>query len=123
MADEGDFASARSLFARTFHHFATEPAGLGLLMHCAVGEDDPKGAADAQLQIEKLGTCQPRLHTQAAAGWPARHFANRQIKEFELGDVSRDVQASAGVCGFHAWGSAMSWRRTQAWLRGPSKPL
>src|SRR5258708_6219400 len=81
MADEGDFASARALFARYVVISPAEPAAWAYLMRCAVGENDPKGAADAQRQIENLAPANLGLHTQAAS-WLAsstfREVTNRE---------------------------------------------
>src|SRR5258708_16773387 len=104
MADEGDFASAKSLFARYSVILPTEPSAWAYLMRCAVGEDDPKSASDAQRQIENLAPANLALHVKAdcwLAGWAFRELTD---KEFELVMSLAPSQASGGSLWFSRLG-------------------
>ncbi len=104
MADEGDFASARSLFARYVVISPTEPAAWAYLMRCGVGEDDPKGAADAQRQIENLAPANLALHEQAACWLASSAFREVTNKEFELVMALAPSQTSSGSLWFSRLG-------------------
>jgi|SRR5882762_107589 len=84
MVEEGDFASGSSLFRK---YIAISPADAGAwayLVRCAVGQNDPKGAADAQRQIELLAPTNLALHAQAAC-WVANSAISEVTgREFEL---------------------------------------
>src|SRR6266853_3541855 len=96
MADEGDFASARSLFARYVVISPTEPAAWAYVMRCAVGEDDPKRAAHAQRQIENFAPANLGLHTQAACWLASSTFREVTNKEFELVIALAPSQTGSG---------------------------
>src|SRR5216684_868574 len=104
MADEGDFASARALFARYVVISPAEPAAWAYLMRCAVGEDDPKGAADAQRQIENLAPANLGLHTQAACWLAGSAFHDVTDKEFGLVMALARSQTSGGSLWFSRLG-------------------
>ena len=104
MADEGDFASAKSLFARYVVISPTVPAAWAYLMRCAVGEDDPKGAANAQRQIENLAPANLGLHTQAACWLASSTFREVTNKEFELVIALAPSQTSSGSLWFSRLG-------------------
>src|SRR6266849_4709302 len=104
MADEGDFASAKSLFARYVVISPTEPASWAYLMRCAVGEDDRKGAAHAQHQIENLAPANLGLHTQAACWLAGSAFHDVTDKEFGLVMALARSQTSGGSLWFSRLG-------------------
>ncbi len=104
MADEGDFASAKSLFARYVVISPTEPAAWAYLLRCAVGEDDPKGVAHAQRQIENLAPANLGLHTQAACWLASSTFREVTNKEFELVIALAPSQTSSGGLWFSRLG-------------------
>ncbi len=104
MADEGDFASARSLFARYVVISPTAPAAWAYLMRCAVGEDDLKGAAHAQRQIENLAPANLGLHTQAACWLASSTFREVTNKEFEIVIALAPSQTSSGSLWFSRLG-------------------
>ncbi len=104
MADEGDFASARSLFARYVVISPTEPAAWAYVMRCAVGEDDPKSAAHAQRQIENLAPANLGLHTQAACWLASSTFREVTNKEFEIVIALAPSQTSSGSLWFSRLG-------------------
>ncbi len=104
MADEGDFASARSLFARYVVISPTEPSAWAYLIRCAVGEDDPKSAVDAQRQIENLAPANLGLHTQTACWLASSTFREVTNKEFELVIALAPSQTSSGSLWFSRLG-------------------
>ncbi len=104
MADEGDFASAKSVFTRYVIISPTEAAAWAYLMRCAVGEDDPKGAAHAQRQIENLAPANLGLHTQAACWLASSTFREVTNKEFELVITLAPSQTSSGSLWFSRLG-------------------
>ena len=104
MADKGDFASARSLFARYVVISPTEPAAWAYLMRCAVGENDPKGAAHAQRQIENLAPANLSLHAQSACWLASSTFREVTNKEFELVIALAPTQTSSGSLWFSRLG-------------------
>src|SRR5216684_3600704 len=104
MADEGDFVAARSLFTRYVVISPAEPAAWAYLMRCAMGEDDRKGAADAQRQIENLAPASLALHTQAACWLASSAFREVTNKEFELVMALAPSQTSSGSLWFSRLG-------------------
>ncbi len=104
MADEGDFVAARSLFTRYVVISPAEPAAWAYLMRCAMGEDDRKGAADAQRQIENLAPASLALHTQVGCWLAGSAFRESTDKEFELVMALAPSQTSGGSLWFSRLG-------------------
>jgi len=82
-------------------------------MHCAVGEDDPKGAADAQLQLRTWHLPTSPCTRKLPAGWPLGiSRIDRQRVELVMSLATSGQRRESVV--LTLWGSAMSWRRTQS---------
>ncbi|MHB8500629.1 MAG: tetratricopeptide repeat protein [Candidatus Acidiferrales bacterium] len=84
MVEAGDFASADILFRKYVMISPSEPGAWAYLIRCAVGQDDPKGAADAQRQIELLAPTNLALHAQAACSLAGSEFSEVTGHEFDL---------------------------------------
>jgi len=123
MVEEGDFASGSSLFRK---YIAISPADAGAwayLVRCAVGQNDPKGAADAQRQIELLAPTNLALHAQAAC-WVANSGISEVTgREFELVMSLAPTGPGAGPCGTRVWDSATTALTTQFGPAGLYEPL
>jgi O-antigen biosynthesis protein len=84
MVEEGNFSSADSLFQKYVLISPGEPGAWAYLVRCAVGQDDARGAAEAQRQIEELAPANLAVHAQAAC-WLAGSAISEVIRhEFEL---------------------------------------
>ncbi len=123
MADEGDFASAKSLFARYSVILPTEPSAWAYLMRCAVGEDDPKSASDAQRQIENLAPANLALHVQAACWLAGSAFRELTDKEFELVMSLAPSQASGGSLWFSRLGQWVEAGNIELEAANPERAL
>ncbi|GAC1639322.1 MAG: hypothetical protein NVS9B14_20460 [Candidatus Acidiferrum sp.] len=84
MIEEGDFASAQSLFRKYVAISPAEPGAWAYLLRCAVALKDPTGAGEAQLQIEHLAPANLALHTQAACWLAPSNFLAATNREFDL---------------------------------------
>jgi len=82
--EEGDFASADALFRRYLVISPSEPGAWAYLVRCAVGQSDPKEAAEAQRQIEALAPTNVALHIQVACWLAGSGIADVTGREFEL---------------------------------------
>ena len=97
MAEEKDFASASSLFGKYVELSPAEPGAWAYLVRCAVGQDDARGAADAQRQIERLAPANLALHVQAACWLAGSAISEVTRHEFELVmSLASDQTSSAG---------------------------
>jgi tetratricopeptide (TPR) repeat protein len=96
MVEEGDFVSAGSLFQKYVAISSAEPAAWAYLIRCAVGQDDARGAADAQRQIEQLAPGNLALHAQAACWLAGSAISEVSRHEFELVMSLAPNQTSSG---------------------------
>jgi tetratricopeptide (TPR) repeat protein len=97
MLEEGDFASAVTLFRKYVAILPSEPGAWAYLIRCAVGQDDPNGAADAQRQIELLAPTNLALHVQAACSLAGSRISEVTAHEFELVMSLAPHQTSGGA--------------------------
>ncbi len=104
MVEEGDFASASSLFEKYVGISPTDTGAWAYLIRCAVGEDDSKKAADAQRQIESLAPANLALHTQAGCWLAGSAIPGVTRKEFELVMSLAPSQTSGGSLWFSRLG-------------------
>jgi len=84
MVDEGDFASASTLFREYVAISPAEPGAWAFLVRCAVGQNDPTGAAEAQRQMERLAPANLALHVQAACWLAGSGISEVTGREFEV---------------------------------------
>jgi tetratricopeptide (TPR) repeat protein len=84
MVEEGDFVSADSLLRKYIAISPAEPAVWAYLVRCAVGQNDPGGAADAQSQMERLAPTNLALHAQTACWLAGSAISEVTTHEFEL---------------------------------------
>ncbi len=96
MVEEGDFASACPLLQRYVVIHPNEPGAWAYLVRCAVGQDDPRGASDAQRQIERLAPANLALHAQAACWLAGSAISEVTSHEFELVMSLEPYQTGSG---------------------------
>jgi tetratricopeptide (TPR) repeat protein len=96
LLDEGDFVSASSLFREYVAISPAEPGAWAYLVRCAVGQNDTKGAADAQHEIERLAPANVALHAQAACWLAGSAISEVTRHEFELVMSLAPGQTSTG---------------------------
>jgi tetratricopeptide (TPR) repeat protein len=96
LLDERDFDSASSLFTRYVALSPAEPGAWAYLIRCAVGQNDTKGAVDAQHEIERLAPANLALHAQAACWLAGSTIPGVTSREFELVMSLAPRQTSAG---------------------------
>lgn len=96
MVDEGDFASASTLFREYVAISPAEPGAWAFLVRCAVGQNDPTGAAEAQRQIARLAPANLALHVQAACWLAGSGNSEVTGREFEVVMSLTRSQSSRG---------------------------
>ncbi len=122
MLEERDFVSASSLFRQYTAISPAEPGAWAYLLRCAVGQDDARGAADAQREIERLAPANLALHAQAACWLAGSAISEGTKREFELVmSLAPDQTSSAGPwysrvgqCYEHARDTSRATRAFQA---------
>jgi tetratricopeptide (TPR) repeat protein len=111
MVEEGDFASADALFRKYVVISPSEPEAWAYLLRCAVGQDDPKGAADAQRQIELLAPTNLALHAQAACSLAGSEISEVTRHEFDLVMSLAPHQSSSGALWYSRLGQCYEHAR------------
>jgi tetratricopeptide (TPR) repeat protein len=96
LLEDRDFASASSLFRKYVALSPAEPGAWAYLIRCAVGQNDTKGAADAQHEIERLAPANVALHAQAACWLAGSTFSEVTRHEFDLVMSMAPGQTSGG---------------------------
>src|SRR5260370_9478697 len=97
MLEERDFVSASSLFRKYTAISPAEPGAWAYLLRCAVGQDDARGAADAQREIERLAPANLALHAQPACWLAGSAISEGTKPEVELVmPLAPDQTSSAG---------------------------
>ncbi len=120
--EEGDFASADALFQKYLAISPAEPGAWAYLLRCAVGQNDPKGAANAQRQIELLAPTNLAVQAQAACWLAGSGISEVTGREFELVmSLARSQTSSEGLwysrlgqCYEHAHDPSRATRAFQA---------
>ncbi len=102
--EDGDFASAGSLFRKYLVISPAEPGAWAYLVRCAMGQNDATAAADAQQQIERLAPANLALHAQAACWLAGSAIPEVTNREFELAMSLAPHQIRSGALSYSRLG-------------------
>ncbi|HEY6267493.1 MAG TPA: tetratricopeptide repeat protein [Candidatus Acidoferrum sp.] len=98
LVEEGDFVSARSVFEKYVSISPAEPGAWAYLVRCAASQDDPRGTAEAQSQIERLAPANLSLHVQSACWLADSKISEVTSREFEfVMSLARYQTSNGGV--------------------------